>query len=141
MASLKFDYSGGEFSKSMNTLASLFPEIRSRFLGYIGTSGRNILKLQYLSGQELNIENDTDEKGRPLVNYSFFGRGDKMGVKISSYPVNLFERGRKLRSGKKEPGKKIITVKLKQNMSSQLSSIANRASRSIIENEMKRLGL
>lgn len=107
-----------------NRLRKMFPELRARTLGYVGKAGKSRLKTRLLSGQEIDLEAyPTDKKGRPTVQ-SQVGRGAGK-VTITSYPANLFEHGRLLRSGAREPGKKIITGKLKSLMKSDIQNIVN----------------
>lgn len=95
-----------------NALAANMPELNARFLAAIGAKAKGILRKKYLSGQKLDLTAyPTDKLGRRTITYSVRkGRGD---VRIYSYPVNLFEKGRRLRSGARESGKYIITKHLK----------------------------
>ena len=56
-------------------------------------------------------------------------------------PVNLFERGRGLRSGAREPGKYIITRKLKQAVSSGMAGYVSEFERRFLNPEIKKAGL
>lgn len=108
-------------------IADIFPEIRAEMLGYVGNEGKKLLFNTFFSGAgaELHYKNSMmlDRKGRRTVGYSIAKRAE--AVKISSYPANLFEKGRKLRSGRQEPGKFIITRKFKTVMDSALGKILN----------------
>ena len=137
MASLTFEFDNRQF-KFMAKLRQMFPELRAQTLGYIGSEGKKRLKRRLLSGQEIDLRAyPYDRKGRRTISYSV-GRGAK-SVKIASFPVNLFEGGRKLRSGIKEPGKKIIGTKFKQIMMSDLQNIANQADAKLIQRKIGNL--
>ena len=126
MASLKVELSENQWV-FLNHLREMFPEMRARTLGYIGKEGKALLKKRFLSGvsgQGINLEQHPhDVLGRRTVSYSV-GKKAKHAL-IASYPLNLFERGRKLRSGKKEKGKYIITRRFKQVMNNDLQKIVN----------------
>ena len=111
MAVLKADV---EFDTGfVKELSRQIPEINVRFLSFVGARARTILKEQYLSGQELNLSAyPKDSIGRYTVTSDVNKKQTE--TKVYSYPVNLFEKGRTLRDGSREPGKFIITGKLKQ---------------------------
>lgn len=103
--------------KELQTLVKAFPSLGAEFLESVGQKSKTYLKEQLLSGQELTLRAyPTDKAGRPTINVV---KGPKRArvkkdVKIFSYPVNLFEKGRALPGGGREPGRYIITRKLKQ---------------------------
>lgn len=96
----------------------LFPESEIRALSSIAKKGRQVLRKDFLNGQALNLKSgDVDKAGKHMIS----GRiGRRMTIVWRSYPVNLYERGRKWRSGKKEQGKYIITRKFKNVVQSRL---------------------
>ena len=111
MAILKAEFTTN--LESIRQLIQIFPELNGRFLSLVGKRARTILKEEFLSGQDLNLQAfPRDKMGRFTITSDVNRK--RTQVKIYSYPVNLFERGRILRSGRKEPGKFIITRKLKQ---------------------------
>jgi hypothetical protein len=121
-------------------LVKVFPELNGRFLALIGKRGRTRLKEAYLSGQELNLQKfPTDRKGKNTITSDVNRK--RTQVKIYSYPVNLFETGRRLRSGVREPGKFIVTQKLKQDILSRLGTYASEFESKILTPEIKRTGL
>lgn len=125
--------------KELNDLAAQFPDFGGRLLAYFGKRGREILKEEYLSGQELNLRVfPNDSIGRRTITSDTNKQRTK--TDIYSYPVNLFEKGRRLRDGRKEPGKKIITVKLKQDIASRAASYVSDFERRVIEPEIKKAG-
>lgn len=93
------------------TLIKSWDSYRVTFLHDIAKQGRLTLKGQLLSGQEIYLKKDKNKKGYDNIR-SRVGRGGNSAY-ITSAPTNLFERGRTLRSGAKEPGKYIITRKLR----------------------------
>ena len=133
-ADIKFNF------EPLVKMARLYPEISGRLLSLIGARSRILLKEKFLSGQEINLNKfPTDKMGRYTIT-SDVNRG-RTQVKIYSYPVNLFERGRVLRSGDKEAGKYIITRKLKQAVMSRLATYSREAEKEIIGPEFRRIGL
>lgn len=121
MARVKFDVDtkGLEGLQVIKNLMRLFPEMRGDLLGYIGAEGRNELKRSHLSGQDLNLHGDIDKRGRRTINFSVDKRTSR--TTITSYPVNLFEKGYTLH-GQKMPARNIITGKFKSTMSGKLQS-------------------
>jgi len=100
------------------------PELSGRYLALVGKRARTILKEKYLSGQELNLDAFPEDKiGRNTITSNVNRKRDT--TKIYSYPVNLFEKGRRLRDGSKEAGKYIITKKLKQDVMARVTSYTN----------------
>jgi len=137
MARLIFEYDNRQFD-FMRKLVEIFPQVRAQLLGYVGNEGKRNLKIKLLSGQELNLRKyPEDKRGRRTVGYSINRRADM--VSISSYPVNLFERGRRLRSGEKEPARNIIRGRLKGIMQSDLQRILNEFDNKFLEKEMKKI--
>lgn len=137
MARLIFEYDNRQFD-FMRKLVEMFPQIRAQMLGYVGKEGKDNLKTKLLSGQSLNLRAYPDDKrGRRTVGYSINRRADQ--VSISSYPVNLFERGRILRGGKKEPARNIIRGRLKGIMQSDLQRILNEFDNKFLDKEMKKI--
>ena len=134
MAGIKFDVSAE--TKELHALIKSFPTLQARIFAYIGKRGRLTLKGQLLSGQEIMLRKDTDIKGRHTITHSVMKKAQ--GVRFSSYPVNLFERGRTLRSGKREPGKRIITRKFKALVDQNLQKWSNDAMKKIMDPEIKK---
>ena len=119
-------------------LKDKFPNFQAVAMGYVGRAGKNMLKKSFLSGQDLDLQAyPRDKKGRRTVSYTIGKRA--ASVRISSYPVNLFEHGRKLRDGTKQSGKKIITGKLKGAMSSGLQSILNDYDSQYLQKELSKI--
>jgi len=96
-------------------MAKAFPKLSARLLGYIGKSLSLELYKKHLKGQEgitlYPRSHDTegfplDSNSRRMSSYSI-KKGAKV-VTVSSYPLNFFEKGRRLRSGRREPGKGIL---------------------------------
>lgn len=111
--------------KELQDLVRAFPSLGADFLESVGQKSKTYLKEQLLSGQELNLRAyPTDKAGRPTISVVKDPRRGKVkrSVKIFSYPVNLFEKGRGLPGGGREPGRYIITRKLKQAVSQRLGS-------------------
>ena len=137
MARLEFEYNKAEFL-AFRELANQFPELRARLMGHVGKSGKDRLYINFLKGQAITLDDSMKDKvGRPTVNYSV-GRNANV-VSITAYPMNLFERGRMLRSGRKEQGKKVIKGSFKQMMNSQLQGILQDFDRTILQQELNKV--
>lgn len=109
MAGIKMDVSfkmGG-----LATLINSWSAYKVEFLHDIAKQGRLSLKGQLLSGQTIRVDKDRNKRGFYNIR-SRVGRGGNSAY-ITAPPANLFERGRMLRSGVREPGKYIITRKLR----------------------------
>lgn len=131
MAGLKIEINANlsDFRK----LITAMPSLRAEFLSKIGKRGRLTLKGSLLSGQELNITKDIDSKGRHTISNKVGKLANSVAIK--SYPVNLFERGRMLRNGRKESGRRIITSKLKTLVDSNLQTWSNQVERETLDPE------
>lgn len=138
MAILKAEFTTN--LESIRQLVQIFPELNGRFLSLVGKRGRTILKEEYLSGQDLTLKAfPKDKLGRFTITSDVNRK--RTQVKIYSYPVNLFERGRMLRSGRKEPGNFIITRKLKQAVMSRMGSYVNEFEDQILNPELRKAGV
>lgn len=136
MASLKVQVDGS--FDSFAAFVKSFPELRLRYMSAIGKAGRGILKTELLSGQELNLTKfPKDSTGRHTITSKVNRSGTS--VDIRSYTANLFEKGRKLRSGSKEAPKGIITVKLAAKMSARMDAITRDISASVLDKEMDKV--
>lgn len=124
----------------LRKLARAFPEFNGRFLALIGSRARRILKEEYLSGQELTYKSFGRAKdGKHLITSDVNKK--RTFTKIYSFPLNLFEKGRGLRSGRREAGKFILTRKLKQDILSRSGQYVNEFERRILQKELKGFGL
>jgi hypothetical protein len=93
-----------------------FPLFVARLLGMVGYRSAMQLYEENFKGQKLTYHprgRTTKGRGRaagmpasasglPLVNYTVHTKAQE--VRIHSFPENLFEKGRRLRSGKKQAG-------------------------------------
>jgi hypothetical protein len=104
-----------ESGVDLSALVKQIPRMRYRLLGAIGSDVARDLFTNYLQGQygityrsfRLNKNKyPVDRLGRRLVSYTVGKSG--RATYISSYPMNLFERGRGLRSGDAESGHFIL---------------------------------
>jgi hypothetical protein len=141
MAFLKVEYEASKdfayLHSKISKLAELFPEFKASIMGYVGHEAKLRLKKLMISS-DLNFKTlEQDIAMREIVSYNI-GKYANF-VKISSYPLNLFEKGRMLRSGRKEPGRKIITGKLKSLMESDMQSILNKFDKKILQKEIDKV--
>lgn len=143
MATLKLEYNDKEFG-IFNELRKQFPELRAQSLGFIGKEGKDILYEKFMKGQVLDYvssgkidsNNYKDSRNIRAIFYSIGRRASY--VKISSFPMNLFERGRELRGGGREPGKNVFKTKFKSAMNANLGGIINRFDNSILQNALRK---
>jgi len=126
--------------KPLKRLLVLFPDLSGRLLALIGKRSRTLLREKYLSGQELTLKaGDRDKSGKYMISSDV--NKSRTQTKIYAYPVNLFERGRLLRSGRKEAGKFIITKKLKQDVMMRVGGYAREFEKKILQGELKKAGI
>lgn len=138
MAGIKLEYDDGQLQRFFMQMRNFFPEVSAQLLGYIGSKAKPMLKSHFLSGQEITLRAyPKDVLGHPTISYSI-ARGAKH-VKISSYVLNLFEKGRVLRSGRKERGRYIMTRKFKQYMNANLPAITNEFDNKILQKKVEKI--
>jgi len=137
----------GEFP-DFEVLFKAFPRLSARILGYIGKEAAvELAGMMERGTQGVTFRNmDGNRRGpdgsRRMISYSI-GRGLKW-VSISSFPLNLFEGGRMLRSGRREAPRNIIRKKLRAGFSGRLQSIINNAESFIVDdwfNDRKKGGI
>ena len=111
-------------------LAKNFPELKARMLGYIGKQAAQNLYENHLQGQDLNYQprrlsssgTPISRTGKRMASYAI-SRNLKQ-VSIASFPLNFFENGRMLRSGKREAARHILNGKFSSRLGSTLQFIA-----------------
>ncbi len=128
---MRFSASANIDMAALERVIERFPEMRSRYLGFTANKIKHLVKSQFLSGQEIMLHKDRDSKGRSMVNYAIARRGQR--ARLTSIPMNLFERGRVLRSGQREPGRFVITRKAPQAAEVHLQAWAEEFERSILQ--------
>ncbi len=118
---------------SFKTLVKTFPGVRVGYLSQIAREGRHTLKGMLVGGNGLIDlrQYPKSSGGKRTIKASVLVRSSK--IKFSSFPVNLFENGRKLRDGTKEAPKRIITGKFKAVAESQIQSWSNKAEQAVID--------
>ena len=137
MAFLK---AGIEFNiKEFADMAAQFPSFGGQLLAFFGYKGRTLLKEEFLSGQELTLDVFPRNTRGAYTITSDVNR-KRTAVKIYSPPVNLFESGRGLRSGRREPAKRIIRTKLKQAVASRTASYVIEFENRIMNPEIRKAG-
>ena len=112
-----------------------FPQMRSRYLGFTATKLKRLMKSQFLSGQEILLTKDHDAMGRSMIDYRIARRGER--ARHTSIPMNLFERGRTLRSGEREQGKWVLTRKVPRQAQSLVQGWANEFEREVFGEVVK----
>ncbi len=126
--------SGGlpDFSAMIRTC----PELSARVLAYLGKEAALELAAMMGRGEKgitfRNMDGSRKSRGgKRMISYSV-GRGAKW-VKISSFPLNLFEGGRTLRSGRREGARNIIRGSLRSAMSGRLQGSVEAAASTIMD--------
>lgn len=107
------------------------------YLTSLSKKGRMLLRKDLLSGQALNLKSDLKDSrgihlisGKPTKNFS---------ITFASYPTNLYERGRTLRDGKKEPGRYIITRQFKNLLNANLQGFSEESLRTTLKKRADRI--
>ena len=113
-----------------------FPGLSARILGYLGKEAAVELMGMMQRGEQGITFRDMDGNrksrgGRRMITYSV-GRGLKY-VRISSFPLNLFEGGRTLRSGKRERSRNILRRTLRSVMADRMGSAIEGAEKLILD--------
>jgi hypothetical protein len=120
-------------------LSRQVPRLAARILGFLGKEAAVELYEGYLEKPKFFRSDITRSasgtphgpSGRRVVTYSV-GKGVKW-VRVSSFPLNLFEGGRKLRSGAQEAPRMILRGKLKSAISGQMPGLLNEAEKLIVD--------
>ena len=139
MAQLKIEYSKGQF-EWMRKLEKLMPEMNSQALGYVGYKSKNILKKEILSGQVLTMRKGYKNRGREWMDTigrrkaSYTVKWDSR-VTISSYPTNLFTKGRELRDGSRQAPVDVFGP-LARKVNSQMQGILNDFDKKIFQKKI-----
>ena len=123
-----------------------FPGLSARMLGYIGKAAAvELAEMMKRGEQGIQFRNMSGNRksggGRRMITYSV-GRGAKW-VRLSSFPLNLFEGGRTLRSGKRENERNILRKTLRGSMQSRLANLIQESQSLIVDdwfNEKKKGG-
>lgn len=120
---LKCEFNPGVFN-AIRQMGWIFQEVNVRALGFIGINLALLLRT-YLRDDSYPALRayPKDEAGRRTISYSLGRRG--RFVRISSYPMNIFERGRALRSGAREKGHRIVTGPFRAASEARLPSLIN----------------
>lgn len=125
----------GDFP-DIDAMFRAFPELSARILGYLGKEAAVTLAGMMEQGEKGITYRDMNGNrksrgGRRMITYSV-GRGLKY-VRISSFPLNFFEGGRMLRSGKREAPRNIIRRTLASTMSTKMGNAVSGATELIID--------
>jgi hypothetical protein len=142
MAGIKFNLD--RQAKNLIKLAKGYNFILARLMLGLGKKGMYELRKMFLSGQYLQFRNYTTQGNTGL--YSLSGHKkmitsslskDKSQIKISSFPLNLFEKGR-AGYNDKPIYRAILGTKLKNEIEGNLSSWAENYSDTIINGELNK---
>jgi len=125
-------------SSSFSDMVKNFSGLKVGYLSRIAEKGRLTLKGMLIGGNGMiNLKQyPKSSGGKRTVSATVLSRSSM--VKFSSFPVNLFENGRMLRSGKREAPKKIITGKFKSIAESRLQNWSDYAERVVLQEAMKK---
>ena len=138
MASQSFTLQVHANSANFENMVRNFGGLKVGYLSRIAEKGRLTLKGMLIGGNGLiNLEQyPVSSGGKRTIKASVLVRSSR--IKFSSFPVNLFENGRMLRSGKKEAPKKIITGKFRSIAESRLQSWSDYAERIVLQEAMNK---
>lgn len=85
-------------------------EVVGETLHKIGSDMREYLYRSVFTGKPaIKYNRRKDVLGRSLVSYKVYNKTGGLRVEIGSYPSHLFERGRRLRDGRRQPGIKVFS--------------------------------
>jgi hypothetical protein len=120
----------------LKALSRDMPKLAARILAYLGKEAAVELAAMMESGTEgitfrSMCGNRKSFCGRRMITYTV-GKGAKW-VKVSSFPLNLFEGGRRLRSGAREPARNILRKKLRSNISGRMAELIGEAENLIVD--------
>ena len=132
---MRFSASAFVDLQALERVIERFPEMRSRYLGFTASKIKHLVKSQFLSGQEILLTKSQDARGRSMVNYRILRRGER--ARLTSIPMNLFERGRRLRSGEREQGKWVVTRKAPRSAQVHLDAWAKEFEAEVMEDLVK----
>lgn len=125
--------------KPLVELNKQYPEMSGRLLALVGKRGRQILKQKYLSGQEIDLRAfPTDRAGRYTITSNVNRKRNK--TTIASYPMNLFDRGRRLRDGSRQRPKNVFKTKLKQDLMRGMPRYIVQFEKEILQPTIKKVG-
>ena len=123
-------------SSNLKDAVTGWPDISFHLSRYVSKRMRSTLKSRLLNGQEIKLHAfPRDSAGRHTIATA----SNTTSASISSYPTRFFENGRLLRSGEMEPGKHIITEKLKSLTSSSLQGWVDRFDNVELQKEFDRI--
>ncbi len=117
-------------SQDFTKLQKEFPKAAFAIMQSVGKGTRGVLSsLVDGIGSPVNLRAyPKDKLGRFTISSSVSQKsGIASKVRITSYPLNLFEFGRRLRNGSMEPGKRIITGDLTNKMKTKAPRLFSRA--------------
>jgi hypothetical protein len=130
-------------------IAKQFPKVSYRLLGAVGSRAAKDFYANYLQGQRgitYHSRNmldglPLDRQGRQMVSYHIAKSGKY--VKVSSYPLNLFENGRKLRTKRGAPEKRQPGLGILRSFRSSIDpqKYAAAAFEYIMQDELKQAGV
>ncbi len=123
---------------AFNGFVKRFPELKSEILSYIGNQARGDLVDNFLSGQEIQLRAFPFDSARKQTTKSRVMRNRKTIV-VTSYPVNLFEKGRMLRDGSFEEPKNIFSSKFKGVVASNVGKYSDKAVKKIFDDRIRKI--
>lgn len=115
---------------------NMFPELRGKVLTRLGHATKRRLRRKY-TNETSAYAVDYRRKvyasdGTALANYSVRDLNRfKTRVRVTSFPLNLFDQGRLLRSGKREPAKDMMK-KTAFDMRGSIDGIAGQVLREVL---------
>ena len=105
-------------TEHLKALVGEFSFMSYRLLSWMSYEAKQIFLREFVSGQELNYT----KAGKSRTRYAAV-KNRKNIFRVTSVPMNLFERGRKKPGGGKHPGKYVLTKKLPERTRAQTGKI------------------
>ena len=136
MARIKGDV---ELNSKFKQLAAAWPDTTFHLHRALAKQGRRELRWGFLDGQSIKLRSNEEAPQDDLGRFLVSSYASQKGLELASYPMNLFEKGRGLRSGGRQPGMYVITRKLKSVVSSNLTVWINKFEQKTLQKEFDKV--
>lgn len=137
---MKIGVDSTQWDGRIATLAKNFPSLRVRLLSKVGAHGRLTFKGLLMQGDDvfqLHAFPYGDSGKKRTVASKVFRRGN--AVRINSFPLNLYNKGRTLRDGKRQTPSLIFPKFVQLMQAKELQNAVNEAEKEIIQKEFDKV--
>ena len=137
---MRITYDTVKWDKRVSELARDFPAFRVRLLSKVGSHGRVTMKGVLMQGDDVFhlLSFPYGESGKKrTVSSKVFRRGN--AVRMNSFPVNLYNKGRKLRSGERQQPTLVFDRFVQLMKSRELQRGVDQAEKEILEKEFSKV--